>query len=86
MIASGQKKKIVLPRVEHVDHRHVLKGPLIESLNGLRRGNGPLFDVADSFFFRIDGPQSSGVQPVEQVEDLGESQGLTGFPALLTHS
>ena len=35
MIASGQEKKVILPRVEHVNHRHVLQWPLIKSVDGL---------------------------------------------------
>ena len=34
MIASGQEEKVILPRVEHVNHRHVFQGPLIKPVDG----------------------------------------------------
>lgn len=85
VIASGQEKEVVVPGVEHVNHRHVFQGPLIELLDGFGRWNRPFFDVADPFLLRVNGTQSFVLKPVEQVENLREIQGLPGFPTLFTH-
>ena len=80
MVAAGQEKEIVFPGIEDVNHGHVFKRPLIESLNGFRRWNRPFFDITNAFFLRINGPQSPGAKAMKQVENLRKNSEIDVIP------